>query len=145
MRCPTQQREPAQRPESGAARGKEQQDQDQDQAPSSSSSSSSSGSSSAPPDSAATFLAKLAAEIVASPLFYLVAGLIAIKLVASTGESAASIFIFAALPVTALTALSKSSLGKEVQAQLEARLPQLQAEAQAVLQQHAEARQRSSW
>jgi hypothetical protein len=73
------------------------------------------------------------------------AGLIAIKLVASTGESAASIFIFAALPITALTALSKSSLGKQVQQQLEGRLPQLQAEAEQVRQQHAAARDRSGW
>jgi hypothetical protein len=59
-------------------------------------------------------MAQLAAEIVASPIFYLVAGLVAIKLVSSTGEQAGSILVFAALPITALTALSKSSLGKQV-------------------------------
>jgi hypothetical protein len=41
-------------------------------------------------------------------------GLVAIKLVSSTGESGSSILIFALAPVTLLTALSKSSLGKKV-------------------------------
>ncbi|GFH14944.1 chlorophyll a-b binding protein, chloroplastic [Haematococcus lacustris] len=41
------------------------------------------------------------------------AGLAAIQLVSSTGEQAGSILVFAALPVTALTALSKSQLGKQ--------------------------------
>lgn len=41
-------------------------------------------------------------------------GLLAIKLVASTGESALPIFLFAAAPITLLTALSKSSLGTQV-------------------------------
>lgn len=39
-------------------------------------------------------------------------GLGLIKLVASTGEQSLSIFVFAALPVTLLTLLSKSDLGK---------------------------------
>ena len=59
-----------------------------------------------------TRAAQLAAQIVASPLFYLVAGLVAIKLVSETGEQGVSILVFAALPVTLLTALSKSELGQ---------------------------------
>ncbi|PNH05071.1 Chlorophyll a-b binding protein 8, chloroplastic [Tetrabaena socialis] len=69
-------------------------------------------------DSLTTRVATWAAEVVASPLFYVVAGLIAIKLVSSTGEDGATILVVAALPVTALTALSKSSVGKEVRAGL---------------------------
>ncbi len=65
-------------------------------------------------ETVSTQLARLSAEIVASPLFYVAAGLVAIKLVASTGEQSVSILVFAALPITALTALSKSSLGKQV-------------------------------
>ncbi|KAG2436254.1 hypothetical protein HXX76_006565 [Chlamydomonas incerta] len=97
------------------------------------------------PETLTTRAAKLAAEIVASPIFYLVAGLLAIKLVASTGEDGATIFIFAALPVTALTALSKSSVGKQVQEQLEAKLPQLQAAAEKTRAAHTEARRQSKW
>ncbi|PNW87142.1 hypothetical protein CHLRE_02g110750v5 [Chlamydomonas reinhardtii] len=97
------------------------------------------------PETLTTRAAKLAAEIVASPIFYLVAGLLAIKLVASTGEDGAAIFIFAALPITALTALSKSSVGKQVQEQLEAKLPELQAEADKTRAAHAEARRQSKW
>ena len=59
-----------------------------------------------------TRAAQLAAQVVASPLFYLVAGLVAIKLVSETGEQGVSILVFAALPVTLLTALSKSELGQ---------------------------------
>ncbi|EFJ42774.1 hypothetical protein VOLCADRAFT_66679, partial [Volvox carteri f. nagariensis] len=55
------------------------------------------------------------------------------------------IFVFAALPITALTALSKSSVGKQVQQQLEARLPELRAEAERQRQAHQQARQRSKW
>lgn len=138
-------------------------------------------------------------------------GLFAIWLVSSTGEQSATILVAAALPITALTALSKSSLGEEVgavhtpahqcrackrppfmvfhsciaqgpkvtftangmkaytmracmhaalsrhacpfcfpppsqvQRQLEAKLPELQAEAQALAAEHAEARTRSDW
>ncbi|KAG2449203.1 hypothetical protein HYH02_005950 [Chlamydomonas schloesseri] len=97
------------------------------------------------PETLTTRAAKLAAEVVASPVFYLVAGLLAIKLVASTGEDGATIFIFAALPITALTALSKSSVGKQVQEQLEAKLPELQAAAEKTRAAHAEARARSQW
>ena len=39
-------------------------------------------------------------------------GLFAIKLVSETGEQGLSILVFAALPVTLLTALSKSELGQ---------------------------------
>ncbi|KAF5828084.1 chlorophyll a/b-binding protein, partial [Dunaliella salina] len=95
--------------------------------------------------SLATGAAKLAAEIVASPLFYLVAGLIAIKLVSSTGEQSSSILVFAALPVTLLTALSKSPLGAKVQDDLQKRLPGLQAEAEALKKAQAEAQGRSPW
>jgi hypothetical protein len=65
------------------------------------------------------------------------AGLVSIKLVSSTGEQASGILLAAAAPVTLLTALSKSSLGKQVQEKLEQRLPQLQAEAAALRQRHA--------
>lgn len=65
------------------------------------------------------------------------AGLITIKLVSSTGEQASGILLAAAAPVTLLTALSKSSLGKQVQDSLNEKLPQLQAEAAALKQQHA--------
>mmetsp|Transcript_27309 Transcript_27309/g.73821 ORF Transcript_27309/g.73821 Transcript_27309/m.73821 type:complete len:399 (+) Transcript_27309:45-1241(+) len=95
--------------------------------------------------SLATGAAKLAAEIVASPLFYLVAGLVAIKLVSSTGEQSSSILVFAALPVTLLTALSKSPLGTKVQDDLQKRLPGLQAEAEALKKAQAEAQGRSPW
>ena len=44
--------------------------------------------------------------------YLLPAGLVAIKLVADTGEQSLSILIFAALPVTLLTLLSKSELGQ---------------------------------
>ncbi|GLC41317.1 hypothetical protein PLESTB_001076000 [Pleodorina starrii] len=100
---------------------------------------------SAAPETLTTRAATLAAEVVASPLFYLVAGLLAIKLVSSTGEDGATIFVFAALPITALTALSKSSVGKQVQQQLEARLPELQAQADSQRRAHQQARQRSKW
>jgi len=95
--------------------------------------------------SLATRAAQLAAEVVASPIFYLVAGLVAVKLVSSTGEQAGSILILAALPVTALTALSKSSVGKQVQAQLEARLPELEAEAATLREAHQTAQASSPW
>ncbi|KAF8057921.1 sdhb [Scenedesmus sp. PABB004] len=97
----------------------------------------------APPPAAATSLAQLAAEVVASPLFYLVAGLAAVWLVSRTGDQTATILIAAAAPVTLLTALSKSSLGRQVQESLAARLPQLEADAAALRQAHAEARRRS--
>lgn len=45
---------------------------------------------------------------------------------ASTGETAVSILLFAAAPITLLTALSKSGLGKQVQADLDKKLPALQ-------------------
>ncbi|GFR49864.1 hypothetical protein Agub_g11966 [Astrephomene gubernaculifera] len=94
----------------------------------------------------ATQAAKWAAEVVASPLFYLVAGLAAIKLLSLTGlEDGVTIFLFAALPITALTALSKSSLGKQVQQQLESKLPELQARAEALRRAHQQARRRSPW
>lgn len=64
-------------------------------------------------------------------------GLLTIKLVSSTGEQASGILLAAAAPVTLLTALSKSSLGKQVQDKLNEKLPQLQAEAAALKQQHA--------
>lgn len=92
-----------------------------------------------------TKAAKLVAEIVASPIFYLVAGLAAIKLVASTGEQSTSIFLFAAAPITLLTVLSKSSLGKQVQESLNKKLPELEAEAESVRQRHAAARLQSAW
>jgi light-harvesting complex II chlorophyll a/b binding protein 7 len=65
------------------------------------------------------------------------AGLLTIKLVSSTGEQASGILLAAAAPVTLLTALSKSSLGKQVQDGLNEKLPQLEAEAAALKQQHA--------
>lgn len=67
----------------------------------------------------------------------LLPGLATIKLVSSTGEQASGILVAAAAPVTLLTALSKSSLGKQVQDSLNQKLPQLQAEAEALRQQHA--------
>jgi light-harvesting complex II chlorophyll a/b binding protein 7 len=94
-------------------------------------------------DRASTRLARLAAEAVASPIFYLFAGLVAVKLVASTGEQAPAILAFAALPVTALTALSRSPLGAAVQASLEARLPELEAASAERRRAAAEARRAS--
>jgi len=96
-------------------------------------------------DTTTTRLARLAAEAVASPVFYLLAGLVAVKLVASTGEQAPAILVFAALPVTLLTALSKSPLGAAVQASLEARLPALEAEADGRRRAAAEARRASPY
>jgi hypothetical protein len=64
-------------------------------------------------------------------------GLLTIKLVSSTGEQASGILLAAAAPVTLLTALSKSSLGQQVQDKLNEKLPQLQAEADALKAQHA--------
>jgi hypothetical protein len=69
-------------------------------------------------------------------LCVIIAGLLTIKLVSSTGEQASGILIAAAAPVTLLTALSKSSLGKQVQEGLNEKLPQLEAEAAALKQQH---------
>lgn len=92
-----------------------------------------------------TAAAKLVAEIVASPLFYLVGGLAAIKLVSSFGETSASILVFASAPIVLLTALSKSSLGQQVQESLNEKLPELEAEAQVLRQQHEAARQSSQW
>jgi hypothetical protein len=43
----------------------------------------------------ATSAAQWVAEVVASPVFYLVAGLAAVKLIASTGEEWLPIFLFA--------------------------------------------------
>lgn len=64
-------------------------------------------------------------------------GLLTIKLVSSTGEQASGILLAAAAPVTLLTALSKSSLGQQVQDKLNEKLPQLQAEADTLKAQHA--------
>ena len=64
----------------------------------------------APPDDPATSAARLAAAAVASPVFYLVAGLAAIKLVASTGEQSLTIFLFA-VGWGAGQALSRCCLG----------------------------------
>jgi light-harvesting complex II chlorophyll a/b binding protein 7 len=100
-------------------------------------------SSSSSNDTTTTRLARLAAEAVASPVFYLLAGLVAVKLVASTGEQASSVLVFAALPVTLLTALSKSPLGASVQASLEAKLPELEREADEARRAAAEARRAS--
>ncbi|KAF6266363.1 chlorophyll a/b-binding protein [Scenedesmus sp. NREL 46B-D3] len=91
----------------------------------------------------ATAAAKFVAEAVASPVFYLVAG--GAVLVSSTGEQASGILVAAAAPVTLLTALSKSSLGRQVQEGLTQKLPQLEGDAAALKQQHAEARRRSRW
>jgi light-harvesting complex II chlorophyll a/b binding protein 7 len=66
-----------------------------------------------------------------------VLGLLTIKLVTSTGEQASGILVAAAAPVTLLTALSKSSLGQQVQERLNERLPQLEEEAAALRQQQA--------
>lgn len=96
-------------------------------------------------DGVLTRLTQLLAEVVASPLFYLVAGLAAVKLVASTGEQSASILAFAAAPIVLLTALSKSSLGKQVQDALNERLPELEAQAAELRRAHAAARQSSRW
>ena len=48
--------------------------------------------------------------------------------------------VLQAAPITLLTLLSKSSLGKQVQESLNEKLPQLEAEADAVRQRHAGAR-----
>ena len=76
----------------------------------------------------ATTAARVAAEVVASPIFYLFAGLATVKLITSTGEQTAGILLAAAAPVTLLTALSKSDVGRRVQERLEERLPLLRAE-----------------
>eukprot|EP00854_Cymbomonas_tetramitiformis_P003677 gene3677-4612_t len=101
--------------------------------------------------------AKLLAEIVANPLFYLVAGLGAIKLVASLGEQVGAIVVLSALPVVGLTLISKSDAGawppddqsltpcKKVEENLKAKLPEL--EAAAAIQKEAQdaARAKSEW
>eukprot|EP00798_Chlamydomonas_sp_ICE-L_P008897 gene8897-3780_t len=114
-----------------------------DSSPSTSSSDASTSSHSS--ESNLTSAATLLAEVVASPLFYAVAGAVAIKLVASTGEQSASVFIFAATPIVALTLLSKSDLGKKVQASLNERLPELEAEAAVLKTKQAGARSNSTW
>jgi light-harvesting complex II chlorophyll a/b binding protein 7 len=57
--------------------------------------------------------------------------------VSSTGEQALPVLLVAAAPVTLLTALSKSSLGTQVQAALEEKLPELQEEAERLRAAHA--------
>lgn len=78
----------------------------------------------------ATGAARLLAEVVASPVFYLVAGIGAIGALSFTGETVGPVIVLSALPVVGLTALSKSDLGKQVQEKLEAELPELEAEAE---------------
>jgi len=75
--------------------------------------------------------AQLLAEVVASPVFYLLAGIGAIGALSLTGETVGPVIVLSALPVVGLTALSKSDLGKQVQVKLEAELPQLEQEAAA--------------
>ena len=83
------------------------------------------------------------ATIISSPLSYFVAGAIAIKLVASTGEDSSSILLFAAAPVVSLTALSKSDIGKKVADALKEKIPELDAAADELKAKHALARDRS--
>ena len=95
--------------------------------------------------SLATTAGSTFATVISSPLFYLAAGIGAIKLVSSTGEQGASTLVFAALPVTALTLLSKSDIGKNVADALQEKMPQLDAEADELKARHQEARDRSSF
>merc|ERR1711976_637411 len=83
-----------------------------------------------PDASATTEFAQLFAETIASPVFYLVAGLLAIGGLSLTGETVALTVIVSALPVVGLTLLSKSDIGVQVQKQLEEQLPALEAEAE---------------
>eukprot|EP00191_Tetraselmis_sp_GSL018_P011844 CAMPEP_0177602236 /NCGR_PEP_ID=MMETSP0419_2-20121207/14745_1 /TAXON_ID=582737 /ORGANISM="Tetraselmis sp., Strain GSL018" /LENGTH=341 /DNA_ID=CAMNT_0019095675 /DNA_START=305 /DNA_END=1327 /DNA_ORIENTATION=- len=71
------------------------------------------------------------AEAVASPVFYLIAGLVAIGALSLVGETVGLTIGVSALPIVGLTLLSKSNLGRRVQEQLEERLPGLEADAAA--------------
>ena len=68
----------------------------------------------------------LLAKAVANPLFYLVTGLGAVKFVAgSSAENEYGIFALAALPIVALTIISKTEVGMQVQQALESKIPEL--------------------
>eukprot|EP00192_Tetraselmis_astigmatica_P012037 CAMPEP_0117671690 /NCGR_PEP_ID=MMETSP0804-20121206/13481_1 /TAXON_ID=1074897 /ORGANISM="Tetraselmis astigmatica, Strain CCMP880" /LENGTH=387 /DNA_ID=CAMNT_0005480193 /DNA_START=40 /DNA_END=1203 /DNA_ORIENTATION=- len=90
-----------------------------------------------------TRFAQVFAETIASPVFYLVAGVGAIGALSLTGETVALTVVLSALPVVGLTLLSKSNVGVEVQRKLEEHLPELEADAEATRQAWREAAQRS--
>jgi light-harvesting complex II chlorophyll a/b binding protein 7 len=98
-------------------------------------------SSAVPAEESGEAATRMLAETVANPLFYLVGGLVAIKLVASLGEQVGAIVLLSAAPVVGLTLISKSDAGKKVQEGLEARLPALQADAHALAARQLSARE----
>ena len=73
--------------------------------------------------SRSTSVGQLAADIAVNPLTYLVAIVACALFVNRFGDSNAVLLVLAALPVVGLTSLSKSSVGKEVQDNLEQQLP----------------------
>lgn len=91
----------------------------------------------------ATSFTRVLAEIVVNPLFYVVGGLATIKIVSMLGEQVASIVIISAAPVVGLTLISKSDVGKKVQQGLEAKLPELNAQAEASRAEQLAARQKN--
>eukprot|EP00238_Polyblepharides_amylifera_P004082 CAMPEP_0196590210 /NCGR_PEP_ID=MMETSP1081-20130531/65972_1 /TAXON_ID=36882 /ORGANISM="Pyramimonas amylifera, Strain CCMP720" /LENGTH=360 /DNA_ID=CAMNT_0041913249 /DNA_START=243 /DNA_END=1325 /DNA_ORIENTATION=+ len=89
--------------------------------------------------------ASVLAKIVANPLFYIVAGIASIKLVASLDEQVGVIVLLSALPVVGLTLISKSDAGKKVEEALKEKLPELEAAAADMKEEQASARERSPW
>ena len=66
---------------------------------------------------------QIAADVAVNPISYLVAIVLCVLFVNQVGDSNIALLILAALPVVGLTALSKSSAGKQVQDDLERKLP----------------------
>lgn len=88
-------------------------------------------------------LTQLLAKVVANPAFYLVGGLAMVKIVGQADDSFLPTVLLSASPVVLLTLLSKSDAGKRVQDELEARLPELQREAETAARARTGARERS--
>jgi len=91
----------------------------------------------------ATAFTRNLAEILANPIFYIVGGLAAIKLVSMLGEQVGTIIVLSATPVVGLTLISKSDVGKKVQEGLESKLPKLNAKAEAARAEQLIARQKN--
>ena len=66
---------------------------------------------------------QLAADVAVNPLTYLVAIAFCVAVVNRVGDSDSLLFVLAALPVAGLTALSKSSAGREIADKVAAELP----------------------
>lgn len=90
-------------------------------------------------------LGKLSADLAVNPLTYLAAIALAVQLVQLLGERDLTIFVLAAAPIVGLTALSRSPLGSQVQADLNAKLPELEADAEAMKARWADAKARSPY